>query len=519
MLEKKVPFCIDHFSIATTHRDRPIDLVTKLGFTTADCYTDRTVHFIFENSYFELCTYQLNTTITWLTQSVPATNLPKVHSYRLSVKGTDPNPMRNALIEGGIETIGEINNPFRQHVRYGEKEGEAGYQTFFIQNYEPFTDILFGCTTHLAKELIVKNETKFPHINGAKRLAYITGYCDSKERFEEADAAISKLYNAAKGATDTGFNLDTYQLVDHDAYRSQISGVCHACGHDAHTANLLGVANYISDHRTEFCGTIKFLFQPAEELLEGAKLVCQSGVLDGTDYILGQHAVLDVDVGQVQVCYGPSNGGGDEFTLRLHGVGCHGARPHTGKDPILLAAKVIEGFQQIISRELDPLKAAVISVCSVQAGQHESKNVVPQEAVLAGTVRTLEEDVRTYVLTRMEEIVAGLCSASRCSYTLEHVTKVPPLTSDQQLTQLVENTAVELVGRENVLYRPAPTMGVEDFSWYTRNYNACMFYFGARNVEKGIITRGHNPKFDIDEECFRVAMPMFILLSKRLMLD
>lgn len=218
MLEKKVPFCIDHFSIATTHRSRPIDLVTGLGFTTADCYTDRTVHFIFENSYFELCTYQLNSTITWLTQSVPATNLPKVHSYRLSVKGTDPNPMRNALIEAGIETIGEINNPFRQHVRYGEKEGEAGYQTFFIQDYEPFTDILFGCTTHLAKELIVKNETKFPHINGAKRLAYITGYCDSKERFEEADAAISKLYNAAKGATDTGFNLDTYQLVDHDAY-------------------------------------------------------------------------------------------------------------------------------------------------------------------------------------------------------------------------------------------------------------------------------------------------------------
>ena len=111
MLEKKVPFCIDHFSIATTHRDRPIDLVTKLGFTTADCYTDRTVHFIFENSYFELCTYQLNTTITWLTQSVPATNLPKVHSYRLSVKGTDPNPMRNALIEGGIETIGEDQQP------------------------------------------------------------------------------------------------------------------------------------------------------------------------------------------------------------------------------------------------------------------------------------------------------------------------------------------------------------------------------------------------------------------------
>lgn len=218
MLEKKLPFCIDHFSIATVHRSRPIDLMTGLGFTTADCYTDRTVHFILQNSYFELCTYQLNTTITWLSQSVPATNLPKVHSYRLSVKGTDPNPMRNALIDGGIEKIGEINAPFRQHVRYGETEGEAGYQTFFIENYEPFTDILFGCTTHLTKELIVKNDTKFPHPNGAKRLEYITGYCDSKERFEQADAAITKLYNAAKDATDTGYNLDTYQLVDREAY-------------------------------------------------------------------------------------------------------------------------------------------------------------------------------------------------------------------------------------------------------------------------------------------------------------
>ncbi len=192
-----------------------------------------------------------------------------------------------------------------------------------------------------------------------------------------AGTAVFRTLHTNKPGKTVVLRADMDALPIQDAkdvpYRSQISGVCHACGHDAHTANLLGVANYISDHRTEFCGTIKFLFQPAEELLEGAKLVCQSGVLDGTDYILGQHAVLDVDVGQVQVCYGPSNGGGDEFTLRLHGVGCHGARPHTGKDPILLAAKVIEGFQQIISRELDPLKAAVISVCSVQAGQHESK--------------------------------------------------------------------------------------------------------------------------------------------------
>ena len=218
MLEKKLPFCIDHFSIATPHRDRPISLVNGLGFVTADCYTDRTVHFILENSYFELCTYQPNTTITWLTSSVPATNLPKVHSIRLSVKGADPNPMRNALLSAGIEKIGEINPPFRQHVRYGETEGEAGYQTFFIQEYEPFTDILFGATTHLTKELIVRNETKFPHLNGAKKLAYVTGYCGSAECFAQAEQAIRKLNDAAKAATDIGFNLDTFQIVDREAY-------------------------------------------------------------------------------------------------------------------------------------------------------------------------------------------------------------------------------------------------------------------------------------------------------------
>lgn len=122
------------------------------------------------------------------------------------------------MIEGDVETIDEINSLFRQHVRCGEREGEAGYQTSFIQNYEFFTDILLGCTTHLAKELTVKNEIKFPHINGAKRLAYITGCCDSKERFGEADAAVSKFYSAAKGAVDTGFSLDAYQLMDHDVY-------------------------------------------------------------------------------------------------------------------------------------------------------------------------------------------------------------------------------------------------------------------------------------------------------------
>ena len=221
MLNKKLNFCLDHVSIATVHRDRPIDLCTQLGFVTADCYTDRTVHFIFDNAYFELCTYKDGGTATWLTQTITTDNLPRVHSYRLSNRGTDPNTMRNALIAAGIEEIGEINKPFWQHVRYGEKEGEGGYQTFFISNYEPFTDILFGVTTQLAKELIVKNDTKFKHLNGAKRIEYITAYEPTKERFEQCEAAVTKLYNAAKDVTDAGYNIDTYQIVDEEGYKDE----------------------------------------------------------------------------------------------------------------------------------------------------------------------------------------------------------------------------------------------------------------------------------------------------------
>ncbi|MCQ2555341.1 MAG: hypothetical protein MJ171_06785 [Clostridia bacterium] len=219
MLSKKLPFCIDHFSLAGTHRDKPIQLLMGLGFTTADTYKDRTVHWIFDNSYFELCTYIEGGTATWLSQQVKTTNLPRVHSYRLSVKGSDPNPMHDALKAAFPENVGDINNPFRQEVRYSDGGWNlAGYQTFFVSNFEPFTDILFGATTHLTKELIVKNPNKYPHINGAKRLAYITAYCDSQERFDEAEKAITALYNAAKDATDVGYNLDTYQLVDKEAY-------------------------------------------------------------------------------------------------------------------------------------------------------------------------------------------------------------------------------------------------------------------------------------------------------------
>ncbi len=217
-MKKNIPFALDHVSIAQSNRDRALNLLSGLGFSTGDTYKARTVHYILENTYFEVCTYLEGQTISWLGNTVPATNLPKVHSYRLSVKGTDPNPIRNSLIAAGIEEIGEINQPFTQFVRYGDDFGMATYQTFFIKNFEPFTDVLFGATTHLNKELIVGSKTNFTHPNGAKRVTHLAFYCDSEEKFKLAEMNANKLFEAVKDTTDTGRNLDTIQLLDKEGY-------------------------------------------------------------------------------------------------------------------------------------------------------------------------------------------------------------------------------------------------------------------------------------------------------------
>lgn len=219
-MNTKVPFAIDHFTICTRHRNLPIELMRGLGFVTADSYDDRSVHFIFDNTYLEFSTATPGTEIRWLTNSVPATNLPKVGSIRLSVRGTDPHPAHDALLAAQLENIeiGEINHPTTQPVHYGKRKGNASYQTFFIKNYFPFTDILFGATTQLNKDLIVKNPTKFQHVNESTRIAYLTAYADSPEKYEKAVENVGKLYEAIRDTTDIGYNLDTLQIVDHDGY-------------------------------------------------------------------------------------------------------------------------------------------------------------------------------------------------------------------------------------------------------------------------------------------------------------
>ncbi len=220
-MEKTLKFCIDHFSFATPRRMEAAAIMRGLGFVTGDTSADRSTHFIFDNVLTEICYRKEGEPAVWQGNSIDVGKMPRVHSYRLSNAGLDPNTARNALLSAGIPGVGPINDPSSQRVKYGAVQGTGRYQTFFITGLEPFTDILFGVTTQLTKELIVNNPTKYPHVNGAKRISELTFYCPTSEVFAAAEESITKLYAALEPVTDKGRNLDTVRLLDRDSYAAE----------------------------------------------------------------------------------------------------------------------------------------------------------------------------------------------------------------------------------------------------------------------------------------------------------
>ena len=217
-MEKTLKFCIDHFSFATPKRMEAAAIMKGLGFVTGDTSVDRSTHFIFDNTLAEICYRKEGEPAVWQGNSIEVGKMPRIHSFRMSNKGKDPNTARNALLAAGIPGVGPVNEPSSQRVKYGAVQGTGRYQTFFIIGLEPFTDILFGVTTQLTKELIVDNPTKYAHVNGAKRVSELTFYCKDQDIFKTAEETISKLYAAMEPVTDAGHNLDTVRLVDRESY-------------------------------------------------------------------------------------------------------------------------------------------------------------------------------------------------------------------------------------------------------------------------------------------------------------
>jgi amidohydrolase len=298
-------------------------------------------------------------------------------------------------------------------------------------------------------------------------------------------------------------------------YASKTPGVMHACGHDAHTAILLAVARVLTERRDEFAGTVKVLFQPAEELPPGgAKPMIEAGVLDdpAVDAVFGLHINQDGPLGTVDLRSGPAMAAADRFTIAIKGKGGHGARPQDSVDPIVVGAQIVTALQTLVSREVDPIESAVVSVCAFLAG--EAFNVIPDAAELRGTVRTFTAHNRDLLERRIGELAAGIGAAMGASVTTAYTRGYPATVNDPAMTELVRAAAVEVVGEENVIESP-PMMGAEDFSYFLEQKPGSYFFVGSRNEERGLVWGHHHPKFDLDEAAMAVGIETMVRTTLR----
>ncbi len=290
-------------------------------------------------------------------------------------------------------------------------------------------------------------------------------------------------------------------------YRSQIKGVMHACGHDAHAAIMLGVARKLVDEglKEKINGKVKFVFQPAEEGVKGARAMIDAGVLQDPpmDRIVACHMWNDGDVGQVGLYKGPSHAATDRFNLVIHGRGSHGARPQKGIDPIVAGAYFVTAVQTIVSRNIDPVDAAVVTVGKFIAGS--AANIIPDKAELRGTLRTFTDSAKELAMRRIEEIVAGLETTFRVETEYEFIEGVPACTNDINVSEALYEAAVQVVGESNVRYLRQDTGG-EDFALFTREIPGSLMRLGCMNPGKGIIHPAHSPRFDIDEKVLPIGV-------------
>ncbi|HET7658307.1 MAG TPA: M20 family metallopeptidase, partial [Bacillales bacterium] len=280
-------------------------------------------------------------------------------------------------------------------------------------------------------------------------------------------------------------------------YKSKNDGKMHACGHDAHTAQLLGLAKVLVEHKDQIAGNIVFIHQFAEELTPGgAKPMIEDGCLEGVDAIFGTHLWSPYPVGTIGYGVGPVMANADYFNIEVIGKGGHGGLPHETIDAIVAASRLVTDLQQIVGRNIDPLKSAVVTVGTFQAGN--TFNVVAEKASLSGTVRTFDDDVRDKIEQRMDEIVRHTCEGAGAQGQLSYVRGYPAVVNHKDETELLVKAAKSVVS-ENQIFEMPPVMGGEDFAYYLQHVPGTFFFTGAGNEKMDAIYPHHHPKFNIDE--------------------
>ncbi|MBW1818074.1 MAG: amidohydrolase [Deltaproteobacteria bacterium] len=286
------------------------------------------------------------------------------------------------------------------------------------------------------------------------------------------------------------------------AFASVHEGMMHACGHDAHMAMALGAASVLNRVRGDIRGNVKFVFQPAEEGPGGARPMIEAGVMENptVDYAIGCHVWPDVPEGTIGVRAGPFMAAMDRFDIRIIGKGGHGAMPHACVDALEVGTQVVSALQRIVSRHMNPLEPAVVSIGSFHAGA--AFNIIPQEATLSGTTRTFNEAIWASWEQRLHTVLRGVCAAMGADYELTFVKGFPPTVNDDTVSEVVRRCAEQVVGPEHVV-EPARTMGGEDMAYYFQRAKGCYYALGVKREGFPAV---HNPKFNFNEGVLRLGV-------------
>jgi amidohydrolase len=302
-------------------------------------------------------------------------------------------------------------------------------------------------------------------------------------------------------------DMDALPLTEADRgqpYRSEQPGVHHACGHDGHTAILLTVAEVLAARKRELRGSVSLVFQPAEERVDGAAGMLRDGALDPRpDACFGLHLWNEMEVGRIDARPGPIYASSDAFVIELQGSGGHGAMPHQVADPVLAGAELIVALQTLVSRESPPMEPAVLTIGSIHGGT--APNIIPSHVELQGTLRVFDPALRKRLLTRAQEVVAGIASTFRVQSEMRLTEACPACVNDPAKTECVQRIAARVIGPSNVL-SGMRTLAAEDMAVFLNEVPGCYFFVGAANNDRGLNSPHHSPAFDFDERALEVGV-------------
>ncbi|OCF91982.1 peptidase M20 [Gilliamella sp. wkB7] len=301
-------------------------------------------------------------------------------------------------------------------------------------------------------------------------------------------------------------DIDALDIIEENkiAYCSTIPGKMHACGHDGHTATLLGTAKYLSEHR-DFAGTVVVIFQPAEENEGGARVMVENGLFERfpIEAVYGIHNQPNMQLNHFYVTHGPMMASYDVFEIKITGVGAHAAAPHLSKDTILVATQIVNGLQSIVSRNADPLSSLVVSVTQIHSG--DTWNVIPQQAVIRGTVRTFDAQVQDMAENRIKKIATGIASTFDAKAEVDYQRRYPATINYAKQADIAIKAAKNVVGETSVIIDPNPSMGAEDFAFMLKKIPGAYVWLGA-----GQGANLHNPAYNFNDEVLTTGVEYFI---------